>query len=633
MMLFKMAFRNIKKRFRDYSAFFLSSAFSIFVLYLFLSVSYNNKVISQIDDSETIKIIFITSAVLIALFVAFFICYSNSYFIKSHKKEFATYMILGVSKRQTAVLNLIENTIVLLLAFCTGIAFGVLLDKFFIMILFSVIKSNEYVPFEFSIKAFKITAYIFAAIYILISINGFRLINKSTLIELINASKKAEKKLKVSVFTWIISIAAIICMGSGYYLSVKKLSNMNNLWLIPGVILLVSVGTLLLFTGVISILIYIKRKNERKLYKGTKLITESQISYRYMSNVGTLSVIAISTTVAFCAVITMCGLFGRVAENSHNIRPFSVEYVESRNADNTFQSVLSSHSEVGLKSKDMLNFIRVKINNSQPEMGEQDVVVSESNFNKAVASQGKNVKVDIKNDNDCYFITSISAKGYEGKTIQVSDGKKSVPLKIVKNKAMFYVTLNHEPSNTYVVKDSVFDKLKGEAGDSSKYTLMCCQLKNDLTAKSFTNDLNKKMPEDANTLTFYEHYDHGMKLSWVLMFIGVFIGLVFLSATGSIIYFRMFMESREDKDKYMILKRIGVSSKEIKYAISKELLAVFGAPFVVAVSNACAALLPLEKLLTFKVGNTFIIMIIVYAIFYFVYYLVTLHSYYKTVSE
>ncbi len=119
----------------------------------------------------------------------------------------------------------------------------------------------------------------------------------------------------------------------------------------------------------------------------------------------------------------------------------------------------------------------------------------------------------------------------------------------------------------------------------------------------------------------------------MMAFIGIFIGLVFLTATGSIIYFKMIMEAQEDKNKFITLKKIGASEKEIKKAISEELFILFGLPFIVAVINSYVASIVLGKMMTLKIYKSFAIIILVYSVFYSGYYLITLKSYIKTISD
>lgn len=633
MTLFSMASNNIKKNFKNYWAYFLSTTFSVFVIYLFLSILNNKNVVDQLGGVKKFIILFKVSSYLIAFFSAFFIWYSNSFFIKSRKKEFATYMLLGMTKRQTSRLNFIENIIIMTLAFFCGIGLGVIFNKFFVMLLFTMIKASGIVKFQFSILAFKYCFFLFAAVFILISIHSKLIINNSNLIDLFNASKKAEKGLKVSILTFIIGILAVISLGYGYYLAAEKLA--LNFLLVPEVILLVVIGAILFMIGTVSTSIYLAKKNEKKLYSGTHLISTSQLFYRYKGNVGTLSVIGITTTIALCAMVTCFGLYSKTVENSRYMRPFSVEYFSNDNANKTFEEAIKGHKEISIKTEDTFEILKVSGENPFSHNSSEFYIINASEFNKINKHEGIDRSASLKNDKDCYYIQSQNFTADNkviGKTISLPLKDKALSLKIEATDNKPYIALDHF-KETLIVKDSVYNEIKKSVSDANTLKTTGYMLKNDFVAKDFVKELITKMPKEADVLTFYDHYTDGVKLLGMMAFIGVFIGLIFLTATGSIIYFKMAMEAKEDKSKFTTLMKIGVSRKEIKSAISRELLVFFGLPFLVASLSSYAASVALGKMLTFKMANSYVFIILIYAALYSAYYFVTLNSYIKDVCD
>lgn len=132
MTLFNIALNNIKNNFKNYWTFFLSSTFSVFVLYLFISIVNNNSIKSEFEGKQMLTLLFIVASYITAIFSSYFVWYSNSFLIKSRNKEFALYMILGMSKMQTFVLSFIENFITTVGAFFLGITLGLIFNKFFL---------------------------------------------------------------------------------------------------------------------------------------------------------------------------------------------------------------------------------------------------------------------------------------------------------------------------------------------------------------------------------------------------------------------------------------------------------------------------------------------------------------------
>ncbi|GAE02089.1 hypothetical protein CBO05C_1779 [Clostridium botulinum B str. Osaka05] len=634
MTLFNIALNNIKNNFKNYWTFFFSSTFSVFVLYLFISIVNNNSIKSEFEGKQMLTLLFIVASYITAIFSSYFVWYSNSFLIKSRNKEFALYMILGMSKMQTFVLSFIENFITTVGAFFLGITLGLIFNKFFLMLLYTMIGAHGDVKIQLSLRAFGVCFVVFGFMFILISIHSFILMHKGNIIELFNASRKTEKDLKVSFITSFIALLSIIFLGVGYYIAIKKITFNINLAYV--VVLLVVIGTILFFIGVTSCIIYFSKKNEKNLFKGTKLIAISQISYRFKSNVSTLSVISVTTTIALCAMIACFGLFDKVEENTRYVRPFSVEYIKDNDRiDKTFQDTVKKHKEVSVKHNKNIELLEVKVKVSFYSNINTFFIINESQFNKVANSEKTNRRVTLKNSTDCYFFQMkdfAANKSVIGETIELMSKNKKYNLKISGTDMKYFIGMEHF-KETFVVKDIVYNEIKSTISKEKVFKIAGYTFENEYFLKDFIQDLKKQIPPKNNLLTYYESYSYGLKMTGMMAFIGIFIGLVFLTATGSIIYFKMIMEAQEDKNKFITLKKIGASEKEIKKAISEELFILFGLPFIVAVINSYVASIVLGKMMTLKIYKSFAIIILVYAVFYSGYYLITLESYIKTISD
>lgn len=635
-MLYKMALSNIKSRFKNYWAYFLSSSFSVFVLYLFISIIYNKNVKDIIDKIKAAPILLKLGLVLVIIFSAFFIWYSNSFFIKARKKEFATYMLLGMSKNQVGLLNFVENMIITLMAFFSGIVLGVVFNKFFVMLLFRLMRTTGKIEFQFSARALSLSLIVFAVIFAIISIHGYLIICRSNLIDMFNASKKVEKGLKISVLTLIMSVVSFIFMSFGYYLTIKKLP--ENINLLPESAFLIIVGTVLFFTSLISLVINIMKKDEPYIFKGIRLIPISQIYQRYRGNVGSLSVITVTTTIALCALLFCFGAYSKSMKQARDTCPFSVEYVNGdKSSDKIFNNVLNEHREVSVKNKSFMKFIVVTANGPFYNSNKSDaLILNESEFNKINIYEGANRKANL-NNNECYYVAldtmSGSPKKYINKKMSFKFGSKDYNLNIDNADTKSFISIEHLIKPIIIVSDEVYNDMTKEAKAENFYNIRGYMLNNDMLSEKFTDSLQKVMPKQNVLETFYIHYNEYMKLFGVLSFIGLFIGILFVMATGAIIYFKMTMEAKEDKNNFIALKKIGLSEHEVGKAISIENLVLFGVPFLLATLNAYAASFTVNRFFDMKITKEFIIITLAYLLIYSMYYLVTVKDYIKTVNE
>lgn len=634
MTLCKMAVSNIKSNFKNYWAYFLSSSFSVFVLYLFISITYNKNVQNTLGKMKSSMILLKIGLGLVVLFSVFFIWYSNSFFIKARKKEFATYMLLGISKSQVAFLNFAENLMITLMSFLSGIILGIVFNKFFIMLLFELMRAKGTAEFQFSLKAFNSSFMVFAIIFFIISINGYLTISRSSLIDMFNAAKKIERGLKISILTLVMSVVSFIFMSFGYYLAIKKLG--DNIILAPKVVLLIVIGTILFFTSITAVIINIMKKDEPYIFKGIRLIPISQIYQRYRGNVGSLSIITVTTTIALCALLFCFGGFNKSIENARNLCPFSVEYVSgNKNSDEIFNNALKEHKEVSVKDKAVINFVVVTANGPFYNNKSDISILNESKFNKVNAYEGINRKANL-NDNECYYVAvdtmSGNPKGNINKKVSFKFGNKDYNLNITNSDTKNFIAIDH-CREIVIVSDNVYNNIKREAKSENFFNVTGYMLKNDFGAEKFTDKLQDDMPKEASLATFYEHYTSGMKIMGVLAFVGLFIGILFVMATGSIIYFKMSMEAKEDKKNFITLRKIGVSEHEIRKAVLIENLILFGVPFLLAALNTYAASFSISKLLELKIVKEYAIIMVAYLIIYSIYYFITVKDYMRVVKE
>ena len=357
------------------------------------------------------------------------------------------------------------------------------------------------VSFQISLEALKFCSIVFGAMFIIISIHGSRLIYRDNLIDLLNSSKKAEKGLKVSFLTLIISILSIVLLGYGYYIAIRNLA--ANIFLAPIVVLLVVIGTILFFTSFTSLIIYISKKNEKRLFKGTKLIYISQLYHRYKGNVGTLSVIAITTSVALCAAIFCFGFFNKVEGSSRNYRPFSIEYANgTNNTDKIFENTIKNHKEISVVYKDNMEFFKVKTKDFL--LGSHEfLVLNESKFNEINSHEKSNIKINLKNDKECYFFqlsNLVPNKNVIGKDVSLGVGGSDYNLKITDTDMKCFIAID-DSKPTFIVKDSVYSQIKSTISKENTYKVTGYMLNNDFLSENFIKDLKNVIPPETKLLT------------------------------------------------------------------------------------------------------------------------------------
>jgi putative ABC transport system permease protein len=644
--LFDIAIKNIKRNFYNYFLYFASMVFSIMIYFTFTSIQYNSQVQKVVGASINFSSVFKAAAIVIAIFVAIFIWYSNSFFIRKRKKEVALYSLLGIRKRQIGRMLFYENIIMGIAALAAGILIGSLLSKLFIMLLIRLMGFSANITFMIPLKAILNTTVVFIILFLITSIHGYRLIYRFKLIELFKAESQGERAPKTSVF---LSIVSVLFIGGGYFIYTKSLSSFG-IFAIFITLGLTVIGTFMLFSFLTLLIIKLSTKNKRSYYKGINMIGTSQLLYRIKASARTLAAIAVLSAATLTAMEVSASFYYDLSVNLQKNHGFTYAYASNDSSlDKKVETSIAKYPKNKLIASVDMDFI--KVNGLWPDLTKESsgkqtyeasfFIISESNYNEIARVRGLKDSIKLKDSNEAVVFSQIinftSEYDYTGTTITINENNEKLPMKVVDFKAYslpnsgmmrYSVVVPDEVYNKYHTKDNNY-RIKGYITDNKKDSE---ELTNELTGI-----LSQQIPEDAQSFlkisSYYSDYKAGLIFSGIIIFIGAFLGLLFLVATGSIIFFKQLSEANDDKGRYEILRNIGVTNKEIKASISKQIFIVFAMPLVIGIMHSLVASTLLSRLM--KVNLTLPIMITVsaYTVIYMIYYFLTVSSYYNIINS
>ncbi len=625
MNFFNLAVKNIRQSFKNYLTYFISTVFAVVVFYIFLSIYYNQQFMQMSAELSKLKVAFIVSAIVVAFFSVIFIWNSNSFFIKTRKKEIATYSLLGMTRRQIARMLFYENILMGIVALASGIMIGTLFSKLFAMALIYVVGEAVQIEFVIELKAVINTAIVFLGMFFINSVHGYTIIYRFKLADLFSAQKEGEKQPKSS---WIGAIFSIILIGVGYALAV--LSGGFVVILAVPILIIVITGTFLLFHSVAIALIKRIKKNKSYYYSGVNLISVSQLLYRIKGNVRTLATIAVLGAVTITAVGTTFTVYLGTEDMVSRIRPYSFSYiVKEEGVDKNMNEVLLRYPENQVKSIDEIYFIKVKGESSRYTSPEGTYyLMSESQYRNALENRNKKLEYELKDESECMGRADGSKAGEV--TLSISSGmlnKKLTVAKPLREIPMNAATLG----DIVVVKDVLYNDFRNT--NPEIVTVRGYLFESPEKSGQLVKDLKQVIPKDQNPSDFYGQYSSLRKTTGVLAYIGAFLGILFVLSTGSIIYFKQLTEANDDRHRYVILQNIGVSKKEIRSAIAKQMKVVFGLPLLISICHSAFALTSLKNMLMIDIIGYCAAVAVAYAIAYAIYYFITVDSYVKIVER
>jgi len=641
MTLFDIAYKNIKRNFQSYFLYFTSMVFSIMIYFTFTSIQYNEQVTKLVSASMKLDTAFKSSAVVIAIFSAIFIWYSNSFFTKKRKKEVALYSILGVKKKQIARMLFYENIVMGLIALLVGIVIGTLFSKLFVMILINLMGFSMPIKFAVIPKAIIQTILVFFLIFVVTAVHGYILIYRFKLIDLFKAEKTGQRQPKASI---ILAMLSLILIGYGYYLS-HHIEKENHVLIILGTTI---VGTYIFFSSLIVYLIKLSKKNKNRYFKGVNMIGVSHLLYRIKGNARTLATIAVLSASTITAMGAVAAVSYEQKKQINNDAPFSYAYYNTNkdvNLDEKIEEAIAQYPNHKLKNTVTINFLKIEgqeesvYKTKLERFNKIDFrIISESNFNEVIKSRGIYEKFSL-NPGECILFTSYfyekTMESYRNKKIIIPFKDEKIQLKIEDFRDYSLIN-SFMYRDVLVVKDELYKKLYD---DKIVDQVRCINVENQKESKELTEKLEVIVPKMSTEYgmisafaSYYSLYNETMVSFGTLMFIGGFLSLVFLICTGSIIFFKQLAEANEDKERYKILKNIGVNRREIRASIAKQLLFVFALPFVVAIAHGLVALSILQPLMKTNIIYPISVTIGFYTLIYFIYYLLTVNSYCKIVN-
>ncbi|MDQ8733238.1 ABC transporter permease [Paenibacillus sp. LHD-38] len=645
MTLFSTAVKNMKGNFRNYLIYFVSMMFSVVIYHTFVSLQYSADIQASIALSKNIDMTFKAASAILILFVAIFIWYSNSFFTRKRKKEVALYALLGVRKRSIGKMLFYENLVISIIVLAAGIFVGTLLSKMFAMLLLKLLGSTAEIGFSISGSAILNTTLVFAVIILITSIQGYRLIYRFKLIELFQAEKQAETVPKASP---VLAILAVVLLAAGYgFISLSFKSESEILRNYSVAFVGITLGTYLLFRCLTVFLLRLAQKNKARYYRGLNVVGTSQLLFRMRGNVGTLTIIALLSAFTLLATNIAFSQYYTNTKHADQSSPFSYMHLsQGQTFDEQVKQIIGGDKEHPVTAELDIPVIKSSGHTSSSEVlparyseeDEQPVkIISVSTYKAIAKALNRNITVNPMIDEAVAvktMYTDYSLSDYEKEKLKLETARHNVELSFTQLLEDRFLNWTF-PDFVIVVNDERYNDLE-KLHDPILYKAY--KVKDESSAAEASNKLMRLAgAEQAGLSSYYNVYKMGLEDTGIGTFAAVFLGLVFLAATGSVLYFKQLTEAHSDKERYAILRKIGVTRKEIRVTILKQTLFIFGLPLILGITHSIVVVNAMSKLFSNMVDVNFTVPVLfstgLYIIIYLFYYFLTVNSFNKIVNS
>lgn len=627
MNFFKLSFMNLKQNLKNYGMYIFSMIFSIVVFYNFITLMFSEQ-FRQIQDLNIISSLAGVCALVLCLFFVFFISYSSSFFIEQRKKEFGIYTFMGVENNKIALLFAGEGLLIGIIALVGGILGGILTNKLFLMALAKISKVSTVMKFEISKQAILITSLIFLLILICVFIKEYIILLKTDITKLINATNiyqsdnSKNKTLQGILGLIVIFLAYVVIL---YY----KKYNIPFPAAIFATVIMVIIGTMLLFKGFFTFIVSKLINNKNFLYKNTNILSYNNIIFRIRDNNRVLGQIAVLITCCLTCVIVSIATRTIFSEGKESEYPYSIMYEGSLDNKVVQEALNKSDEKVDFKLQTELMYIDITENGKKesPFMftGDMDFIkysdIKKICEYRKLDNENKFLNTQLKDNEAILIIPKNLINAFDFK---VDFDLANRNIKIIDYYAMNLLGFFRENRPSVIVNDSTFNSLKKDLNKDTE-NISCITLKNFDNSENIAKDIKKN--SNIKPYSVDNFNEDSYNFINAIYFIGLFMALVFIVSVGSIMYFKCISDASKDKPRFDTLRKIGTNQEYINKSIYKQVGIFFLFPAIVAIVHSTVASYAVTNL--FNQDGTFstIITIIIFSVIYLVYYLLTSKKY------
>ena len=650
----KLAFTNLKGNRRVYLPYLLSS---VGIIMMFYSISALGQGIDQgaLYGGTTVASMMGLGVFVIGLFAVLFLFYTNSFIIKRRKKELGLYNILGMEKRHIAHILFRETLLIAVCSLALGLGLGIVFSRVLFWLLGLLLGTNLAVAFVIPVSAITSTLGLFGLIFLLTLCYNLLQVKLSKPIELLHGGETGEREPKAH---WFLAVLGALLLGTGYTMAVTIQDPLSALVFFFVAVILVILGTYLLFITGITAMLKLLKKNKRFYYKTNHFTALSGMLFRMKQNAAGLASICVLFTALLVTVSTTFSLYTSMdgllrARYPRNVL-VSVYDANQEAKDMVRSAVAEKSQELGLSVENVIdregwNITTARVGDTlhtQETPTETYAVVNI--FTQREYQRFSGQQVDLAENQVLLFDPANTFPG--GDTLNIDDKTyEIVPSDYVMPEAstlaqiyeMYYLVVRDETvvesilapsgSDTFPVYSYDFDVAGGDPEDIAA-----------LSEALGTVDFSGPGVEYA-TLLFEDSATSRqsfMELYGGLFFLGLFLGVLFLLGTALIIYYKQVSEGYDDARRFNIMQKVGMSHREVKQSIHSQILLVFFLPLVTAVLHLAFAFPMLQKILLVMGLNNFPLILCstlgcvgVFAVAYLVIYALTARTYYNIVES
>lgn len=665
----RLAKQNIRNNKSTYIPYIITCIFCIAMIYMMEFLRDCPTLDQAVRQADEVRMIVFTGEIVVEIFCIIFLIYSNSFLMKRRQKEIGLYNILGLERNHIGIVMFLETIITSIGSLAGGIAAGIIGSKLALLLLLKLLHIPSVLGFYISVKGIFTCLFMFGIIFLMILFLNLAKIHLSRPVELLRGNNTGEKEPAAK---WLMALIGFICLGAGYYLAVTTESPIKAITIFLLAVILVMAGTYLLFTAGSIVILKFLRRRKSFYYRTGNFISISGMLYRMKQNaIGLASICILSTGVLLMIAMTVSIYFG-MNDIMLNRYPYDVDMSVTSISEEECQTAIEAFEKAIADNK-------VPVEKSVEEIY-LDIVCSKNGDQILIKPTNT-----IRNSDSVLVLSLLNQAEYErltGISANLNDGeifawypsavqKDSVTVDETEFTVKKWLDKNPLTCGEDAVSDNAVLVVTDE--DFKKFDEMRTEMYKGVSSAPAGEDLTLHLGLDI-TGSETDKIDFGTPVmevvkdlkkngglsenSWItsgirqqeyesyyadngsLLFIGIFLGSLFLMGTAMIIYYKQISEGYEDQKRFEIMQKVGLSHREVRSSVRRQILMVFFLPLLMAMLHITMAFPMIRRmLLLFGMTNTKLFIgctagtVLIFAVVYGLIYLMTARSYYHIVER
>lgn len=665
----RLAKQNIRNNKSTYIPYIITCIFCIAMIYMMEFLRDCPTLDQAVRQADEVRMIVFTGEIVVEIFCIIFLIYSNSFLMKRRQKEIGLYNILGLERNHIGIVMFLETIITSIGSLAGGIAAGIIGSKLALLLLLKLLHIPSVLGFYISVKGIFTCLFMFGIIFLMILFLNLAKIHLSRPVELLRGNNTGEKEPAAK---WLMALIGFICLGAGYYLAVTTESPIKAITIFLLAVILVMAGTYLLFTAGSIVILKFLRRRKSFYYRTGNFISISGMLYRMKQNaIGLASICILSTGVLLMISMTVSIYFG-MNDIMLNRYPYDVDMSVTSISEDECQTAIEAFEKAIADNK-------VPVEKSVEEIY-LDIVCSKNGDQILIKPANT-----IRNSDSVLVLSLFTQAEYErltGISANLNDGeifawypsavqKDSVTVDETEFTVKKWLDKNPLTCGEDAVSDNAVLVVTDE--DFKKFDEMRTEMYKGVSSAPAGEDLTLHLGLDI-TGSETDKIDFGTPVmevvkdlkkngglsenSWItsgirqqeyesyyadngsLLFIGIFLGSLFLMVTAMIIYYKQISEGYEDQKRFEIMQKVGLSRREVRSSVRRQILMVFFLPLLMAMLHITMAFPMIRRmLLLFGMTNTKLFIgctagtVLIFAVVYGLIYLMTARSYYHIVER